>query len=426
MLTIDDCVNFVNILKDIVDSKWLQKEFEKIQNYFNTPKNIRVLGSIEDSLNPLAYLIYQAEKAIQNFKFDTTIGITQEIAKATTLGMYVASLRKSKVIGFNEKISEMKKSDKDSFEKIVFELNIASSFIRSNHKVEFIKTDSIAHKKTPDLLVDENIEVECKKKDRLTPRDRKNNNSWNTLHRKLIELMNKAKKYYLVYIYFETDPNSKGIQLILRKIRKLINSNSEGELNFGGSRIIIYKICDFAENFNLSVKIQSKEQLSEKLTPGIFNEIIKSRIPDPDLIDYKKQQPDFDSINQRVSLLGDGNAVTGEIMKFIFKTKEAPDRLKSIIKSLNNAKNQFSGTQCNIVCVNVTNISNKFEEKEYIRLGEMIRGFFKNNTTVSSVAITSEIFNKDKHGIRFQHQASVIRNENAKFPLPENFVIMNE
>lgn len=426
MLTLKDCETYVDILRNSLPQSWYNTESEKIKKYFTTPKNSRILGKTEDVLHPLAYLIYQAEKAIWNSKFDKSLGISQEIARATSLGMYLKSLTNSRVLGLDEKISELLRSNKDSFEKVVFELNIASSFIESGHKVEFIETNSTIHRKTPDLLIDENIEVECKKKDRLTPRDVKNNNSWETLHRKLIKLMVNARKYYLVYIYFETDPNSKKIQEILRKIRKWINSDSSGEFNYDGHKIILYKICDNGENFSLPVKIYKKEQLSERLSPDIFDEIIKSRIPDADIIDYKKQKPDYDNLNQRVSLLGDGKAVTGEIMKFIFKTKEAPDRLKSVIKSIKDAKNQFSGTRCSIVCVNLTNISHKLEEPQFIRLGEMIHNFLDKTTTISAVAVTSEFFNKDSQGIRFQHKASVIRNEHSKFPLPMNFVIMNK
>lgn len=66
------------------------------------------------------------------------------------------------------------RSDADQFKKIVFELDVATAFVKTSHKVKFVQVESENEKKTPDLLVDDKIEVECKKKERLTKRDTQN------------------------------------------------------------------------------------------------------------------------------------------------------------------------------------------------------------------------------------------------------------
>lgn len=425
MMTVDDAQKYLILVKSSLDNDWLQSEFQKIHEYYTTNKNVRVLGYPEDVFQPLSYLIYQAEKALDNKRLDPSLGINQEIMKITTLGTYFEILNNSNVKGFKEKILELMKSNKESFEKIVFEMNIAAAFLNASHKAEFIETQPNEYKKTPDLLIDGEIEVECKKKDRLTPRDIKNHDSWNHLQRKLISLMNSIGKFYFVSIFFENDPSPKSIKEIIKKIRKIILSGKQGEFVDENSKIIIYPTSIKGENFLLPVKIKNKNQFSEKLSPELLDNILKSKIPNPDLLNYNTQKPDFDTINFRTSIFQNGDAVIGELMKFLFKTKNTPDRLTSVIKSIKDAKSQLSGDKCSIICVNMTNISHKFAENDYVALRDMINQVLENNSTISAVAITSEFFTKDAKGMRFQHKASVIRNTSAKYPLPEDFKILN-
>lgn len=425
MMTIDDSQKYLQLVKDNLDDEWLQSELQIIHDYYKTNKNTRVLGNPEDIFNPLAYLIYQSENALDKKRLDPSLGISQDIMRITTLGTYFEILQNSKVIGFKEKVLELINANKESFEKIIFEINIAAAFLKSNHKVNFIETKSVEHKKTPDLLVDNKIEVECKKKDRLTPRDIKNHDSWNHLQRKLISLMNSIGKFYFIYIYFENDPSSKTIKNVLKKIRKIISSDKQGEFVDEELKIFMYPTSIKGENFTLPIKIENKNQLSDRLTPEIFDNLLKSKIPNHEILDYKKQKPDFDTINFRTSLFQNGDVVIGEMMKFLFKTKQAPDRLTSVIKSIKDAKSQLSGDRCSIICVNLTNISHKLAEPDYVRLGDMVNQTLQNNSTISAVAITSEFFTKDVNGMRFQHKSSVIRNKDAKFPLPEDFKILN-
>lgn len=423
MLTIDDCSAYIAVLKKVINQEWLLTELAKIKKYYETPKNTRVLGEPENYLNPLAFLIYRAELGIENFRHSTKAGIFNELVDATKLGIYLETL--NNVEGISDKINELMRAEKNHFEKLVFELDIASSFLKSNHKVRFLMTKSDDKEQTPDLLIDDNIEIECKKKDRLTKRDRKNQDYWNLIRRKLIELMNKKQKFYLVYLFFEKDPDSDIIHQILKEIRRLINSDSEGQYQVENVNIKLYKICDYGENIPLGIQARTIEEVSGQLNPDYFDEIIKTRIPEKELVDYRKQKPDFDNTDPRITITPVGQVFIGEVMKFVFKTKEEPDRIKSVINSIRAAQNQLSGKLCGLVCVNMTHLSEKLMEQDYGRLGELIQEVLQNNTTISAVAITSEFYQKDPNGIRFLHKAEVIRNKFAKLPLPNDFVIMN-
>lgn len=426
MLTIFDYSKYLELVRNHVDQNWLEQEIKKINTYYKTDKNTRVLGAIEDYVKPLGLLVFQAEQQLRDNKINQVQFIPNELVTIIRLGMYIENLSLAKVEGFIEKINELSKVNKEQFEKILFELDMASAFVKSNHKVSFVKTDSLTSKQTPDLLVDENIEVECKKKDRLTKRDIQNNEQWKFLERKLIGLMNEHKKFYYVNLYFEQDPISNTSRELLRKIRKLIINNSSGEFSLDSVKLKLYKICDFGENFLLPIRATNQHELMSQLTPDTLDTIIEKRIPNRDLLDYVKQKPDFDVTLPRITQHQNGEIRIGEIMKFVFKTKEAPDRLKSIIKSIKDAKQQLSGLRSGIICVNFTYLAEKMIENDFARLGEMVNEVLDDNSTISAVAVTAESHTRDAGGIRFQHEASVIRNKNAKFPLTENFVIYNE
>lgn len=425
MLTIPDYTKYIEIIKNHVNASWLQRETEKIRTYYKTKKNTRVLGAIEDYANPLALLIYQAETQAQDNKTSQIKVVFNELATIVRLGLYVENLQTKSIEGFVEKFSELTNANKDQFEKILFEIDMADAFSKANHKVSFIKTDHEEQRQTPDLLVDENIEVECKKKDRLTKRDKINNDHWQFLERKLLELMREQKKFYYVNLFFDDDPTGKSIHEVLRKIRKLIINNETGKFSIDTIKLIIYKICDFDENFPLKINGKNHHEVLAQLTPDILDNIMKKRLPDPDLLDYVKQKPDFDVTVPRITINPNG-VVAGELMKFMFKTKDMPERLKSVINSIKDAKHQLTGTRCGIICVNLTHIAEKTTEDDLIRLGEMITDVLKNNSTISAIVVTAESHIKDANGLRFTHQASVVRNKNAKFPLAENFVIHNE
>ncbi|MGI0010386.1 MAG: hypothetical protein ACREAE_03195, partial [Nitrosopumilaceae archaeon] len=171
MDVVDNLSKYLDIAKNSFDEAWLKHEYEKINKYYNTDKNTIVLGPIEDYANSLALLLYQAEKNISERKTNSKIFITNETVDTIRLGTYIETLKNSNTAGLAEKLEELKIADKNNFEKIINELDFASGFVKSNHTVEFIKTRSDQSQRTPDLLVDKNIEIECKKKNKLTDRD---------------------------------------------------------------------------------------------------------------------------------------------------------------------------------------------------------------------------------------------------------------
>ena len=71
-------------------------------------------------------------------------------------------------------------------------------------------------------------------------------------------------------------------------------------------------------------------------------------------------------------------------------------------------------------------IDRKMVDKDFQRLDCLIKNLLQNNSTVSGVIITTKFFVKDIQGYVYSHKARVIRNEQAKYPLPLGFEIVGE
>lgn len=423
MDVIADHDKYWTIVKSNFDESWLKQEHQKITTYYNTKHNTRVLGAIENYVNPLVLLLHGAERNILERRRNSKLIITNETIDIVRLGRYIEILRLNNTTNLNDKLCEITSSDKTNFEKIINELQMASGFAKSNHKVQFIKTKSDSGQRTPDLLIDDNIEVECKKKDKATRRDIRNYELLNRLEHKLIELMNKYMKFYLVFAYFNEDPDNEMMKEIVRELQKIIQTGNDLEINLKTVNVVANKICENNEHIPLGIKPEILQMSG--IDPNLVDEAIRKRISKPELVNYEANRPDFDATPFALKVQPDGLVITSHVMKFLFKIKDTSDRIKSIINSINDAKGQLTGDKIGIICVNLTHISEKLIESDFALLGQMIENVFRNNSRISAVAITSEFYLKEKEGVRFVHKASVIRNKNATKPLPQEFEILN-
>lgn len=425
MEQITDITKYLEIVKKKLDAEWIFAEYDKIKKYYSTKKNTRVLGKIEDYANPLAYLLFQTEKNVTERKNNSRVPISNEAIDIVRLGIYVERLESIKSEGFDKKFTELQINDKEKFEKFFNEIDIASGFAKSKHKVEFLDTRSNEQKKTPDLLIDGMIEIECKKKDKFSSRDIKNFELCNVLQRKSIQLMNENKKYYLLYAYFEEDPTNENIKDILKKLREIISTGSNSEFLVGKIKIIADLICQDDETIHIVSSIGGVSEMMIDINPDDFDNIIAKKVQHPELLDYLKNRPDYDHTPFHPIPRNDGLIEIHEAMKFLFKFKDESDRIKSILNSINTAKCQLSSDKIGLIGVNITHFSEKMMQSDFEELSYKLNNILKNNTKISGVLISSEFHIKDANGIRFLHNASVIRNNHASNPLPFNFKIMN-
>jgi hypothetical protein len=395
-------MKYIAVVKEQVGDAWLQKEFEKINSYKPT-KKLRKLSFIDyaEKFHPLAFLIYQADKQLRSCIEKKFFEVSEEILRLSYLGENLFILESQNTKGLDKKIHDLISSKKVLFDKTIYEIEIAAAYIRIGNPVEFIETRSEEGIKTPDIFIDfkNGVEVECKKKDSKSDRDNRNIEYWKLILRKASGMMEHFGLNYAVFIKTQKDPEKQNIDFILKQLQELIKEKKEGTFAFQDKGIGI----------TLQILSEKDQQIESS---GI----------------QFGTSEDLDYVVSAMEMRNEENGKTFVRNPRIFGFKSAllPERIKSVIGSIKDAKRQLSGNRPGLIYVNLNMIDRKMVDKDFERLDHLIKEQLKNNSTISGVVVTTEYFVKDSQGYIYSHRAKVIKNEQAKYPLPPDFEILGE
>ena len=403
-INFENCIKYIMLVKqlvgDVVGNAWLSKELEKIYSY-KPPKKLRKLSFIDytERFHPLAFLIYQTDKQLKTCVEKKFFEVSEQILRLSYLGENLFVLKNQNTKGLDGKIRDLTSSDKALFDKTTYEIEVAAAYARKGYSVEFVETKSKEREKTPDLLVNKEVEVECKKKDRKTNRDIRNTEYWKLISRKASGMMEHFGLNYALYIKTQRDPEKEDVEFILRQLQKLIKEKKQGRFAFRDRGIgITLQI--------LSLKDQEIE--SEGIEFGTSEEL-DYVVPAVEV--RKKENGKIFIRNPRI---------------FGFKSAVLPERITSVIETIKDAKQQLSGKRPGLIYVNLNMIDRKMIDRDFERLDSLIKQLLKNNSTISGVIVTTEYFVKDAQGYIYSHKARVIRNEYAKYSVPSKFEIVGE
>lgn len=390
------------LVKELVGEAWLSEELEKISSY-KPPKKLRKLSFIDytEKFHPLAFLIYQADKQLKSCVEKKFFEVSEEILRLSLLGENLFVLKNQNTKGLDKKIRDLTSPDKVLFDKTTYEIEVAAAYTKKGYPIEFVETKSEEGIKTPDILIDfkEGVEVECKKKDRKSGRDIRNTEYWKLIMRKASGMMEHFGLNYAIFIKTQKDPKEQDIKFILNQLQELIKGGKEGRFAFPDRGIGI-----------------TLRMLSEK----------DQQIESSGVEFGTSEELDYVAPTMEVRKQEDGKVFIRNPRIFGFKSAIFPERITSVIESIKEAKQQLSGNRPGLIYVNLNMIDRKMIDKDFERLDSLIKDLLKINSTISGVIITTEFFVKDALGYIYSHRARVIRNEQAKHPLPSDFEIVGE
>ncbi len=379
-------------VKGVIDRDWLSSELQKIKSYA-PPKDKTRLTFVDytDRYHPLAVLIHQVDKQLE--VSGANENVTEEMMRLAHLGESLSILRQNSVKRLDCKIRNLTVSS-ELFEKTVYELQVASAYARANYKVAFLKEKPDEKIKTAEMEIDEQVEVECKQKDKLSQRDRRNHGYWKLIMQKASAIMNHLKCNYGFVVKTQRDPTQENVEFILHELRRFMKSKQQGRFAFPEKGIeITVKILS---QYDLPITSHSMEFAStEELDFFVF------------AMEKKEDQPVIR--NPRI---------------FGFKCAIMPDRIKSVIESITKAKKQLSGNKPGMIYVDLNSIDRQMMDEDFRRLDTMVKRVLSKNSTISAVVITSQMFSRDTQGLVFKHKAKVIRNDVARYPV--TFKIVGE
>ena len=247
------------------------------------------------------------------------------------------------------------------------------------------------------MVIDgQRVQIECKKKDDLTLRDRKNNEVWRELSVRLLDFMTEKRLSYLVILRFDKDPMYSQVESYFSVTKKLLARD-------GGN---IRK----ARGRGFSVEIKKIAEYDDLLTTSVFKDL------------KREEYFDFETF----SCLSDQRGITQDsILKNLkivcFKSKQLPDRISGVVRSFKKARQQIGRGMPGLIYVelNPTNL----KDSDFVILEQEITKRFESRIN-AAILTRPPLLSLDEKGGTYSHKSKVIENPYAAIPLPEKFEII--
>jgi len=398
----NEMFRLIEVAISALDQEWLSKEVKRINSLQPKPSpNFKILKIIdyERQFHPLAYMVYKFRKTCEySLQNNQPLKVTEEMHRLCFLGYWIEILKEKKVKGMEEKIRALASNNHKAYEKTLFEIQVAAAYTRNGHLVEFVDTQEGRIGKTPDLLVDNSVEIECKKKDTKSPRDAKNRELWKRINEQADRSMDKHGYNYAVLIKTQEDLTQQDIEFVNGELETIIGNKSQGDFGY--------------ENHGICITATFLSRKDE--------EIITDRIE-------RAINEEFDYLMPTGNMMkrADGKHVIKNHREFAYRCANPPDRVKSVIGSVNDAIKQFSGGKPALAYVNMNTIQNTLSEGDFKRLESMITEVLINNSKLNAVVLTAEVFPTQKEN-SYEHRSRVIRNTTPKNSLSQDFLIIGE
>lgn len=419
-------------VEEFVGKEWLEEGIKKL-NLRKPPKKLTKYSFLrQKEPHPLIWLWKKAIESYQRCIKDQMLQVSEELLQISVLGRDLAQLKDVSIIDKNGNVLKGKTlknrfkekfTDEDNperFEKAVYEIQIAAGYRRLGYEVFFVEESEKEGEKTYDLQVkigDEVVYVECKKKDRLSERDRKINVIWNNL---IVEILGHLKKKnYGILIKSQKDPVQNDEKEIMRKIKEMINSKNLLNVSKQGKyEIVVFEIVPsvvFTPTYGWAQIEHVDFFYSVYILPEIYR-IIKEEI----YLDYFTVSAD--NLDKPPNILWINPKFVG------FSLSKPPDRIEGVIDRLEEANKQLPITGPGLIYIQIFPHP-RMMEQDFKRLEERIKGKMKimKEGRINAVILTATFLEKLQNGLgglAYKHKSRVIPNPNPKSPLPTDFTIL--
>jgi hypothetical protein len=322
---------------------------------------LKLTGNVSDS-HPFLKRINSLELEVSK-RPDKSVIMTKNLIELRTLYILINNLSKRNIFGLTEKLKELSSVNKELFDKTFFELLICHYFKSFNCDVKFLETQSDIELKTPDLLIDSKLEVECKKKDKITERDKDYLVFWEKLYSALNTKMDSINTYYAVRIKFNKDLNINEQEHIIKTLSNILDNKQ----NIKG------KNDKLGIEFDFELKINSKPIISNGLSWS------------------EEFSDDCDFFNVEFKFMKKENcSIISKLYAHSYKLNNKTDRLKSLINTINKAKKQFSKEKSSLIFINLNQVNEKIDFPFKKNLEKEITKILANNSSISGIVLIND------------------------------------
>lgn len=319
----------------------------------------------------------------------TPISPTRDLIRLGILGQQISLLKQAGVTGISEKITSLRSDNWGLFASTTFEIEAAALHVQIGRHAKFVPEGP---QRTPDLLVDNEVEIECKSLSQLTQRDENNREMWSQLRRKIWAATRGGSGYY---VQFETtnDVRQEDIAWVLEHL-EIARQRPDLE----------------AQEANRSLRIAQLDPVRSTSKSGI------ECTPPPGAPPLEE----FDVGTVEMTMKVEGGLVVQphSTYMFAFRTKTRPDWETRAHSALKQARKQISGTAPAIVFIEAP-LGNKDTNGRIGRgIADAIKELFRQSRSVSAVVACFANVEPVGAGEGLTRSYCVERNPRARIPIP--------
>lgn len=398
-------------IRNILPQDKLNDEEQKFEKNFG--KNM--------DFHPFIRFLHDAKNDYDEGSKLRTNKITKNMAKLIVLGLDIELLQNEHVVGINEKIQELITSGYQKADKIIYEIRIASYLVKKGQKVEFLK-ESISP--TPDLLINDNVQLDCKKKDPTTKKDDLNYEYFQKIWDEVVKKLTLDKKYFFIFVHFKrTDQIEDSLaDKAKNEVIEKINEGNSGKFEFSDFDVYLYLICkDKSDIIVTDFPFIPKDQILKVGMNPLFDRIdivLRKRIGEEEYLEILRRGESFFQYRSGLSNIN-GKSCVQEFHGFSSSTKKLPDRFTSIIDAIKIANRQIDDSFPGIVSIGISELMEGMFPRDFQQAGVWAEDELKSNPKISAVLFTTEEFNEDTNEYSFGEH--MIKNNSSNLKLPEQF-----
>ncbi|WP_156042481.1 hypothetical protein [Rhodococcus sp. UNC363MFTsu5.1] len=316
-----------------------------------------------------------------------SLSLSQQLLQIGELTSNIQTLRNAGIQNLETRIDDLRLDDQNRVASAIHEIRVAAEYVLSERRVFFIPE---AGTQTPDLLVDDCLEVECKHKTSVSPQDNARFELYGILARKLRAA------------FPEQVPHS---ALIL-----------EAMFDIEPRRDLVDRIVASARSGLRQPKPSKFSETAEGLFTAQF-EVLPAGSGPAELV-LPRGVTEFDRRSTEAIAL-DENGTFGRFININVGCKVRQDRVKGVIRSVRTAARQFSGRYPAIVSVDISAIAARGESEPLAHLREDILAVLKRHTTISRVELLVTQFIGEPGNQAYRTSVQEIDNPDARYPISD-------
>lgn len=310
---------------------------------------------------------------------------SQPLLKIGELMSNIQTLRNAGTQNLETRIDDLRLDDRDRVASAIHEIRVAAGYVNAGRRVFFIPEAGV---QTPDLLVDDSLEVECKHKSGVSPRDKSRFELYRIFKGRLRAVFPKhiAHSALFVEAMFHVEPSRDMVDRIVVAARSGLRESLAGQYRESVDGL-------FTADF--------------EVRPAGFGPIELMLPRGPSQFDQR--------IAEAIAL--DSEGTLGRLIRLDVGCQVRQDRVKGVVRSVRSAAAQFSGRFPAVVSVDISAIAGRDEGEALAHLETDILDALRSHTTISRVELWNTQLIGELSEQAYYTSIQDIENPDARFPI---------